>query len=97
MSELNIREPHALSVDEAIKRVGQFESLLSKYGVTPKWKGPHADIKSVGVSGSIDVSSSEVAVKLKLGMMARAAGVDGRRLEGSIRKRLRAALDGASD
>ena len=35
----------------------------------------------------------EIIVEIKLGMMAKMAGIDAQRLEGSIRKRLRAALD----
>ena len=41
----------------------------------------------------IEVSGSDITIKLKLGMLARAAGVDPVRLEGSIRRRIKAALE----
>ena len=46
----------------------------------------------MGISGDIAVSTSDVCVNLKLGMMAKAAGVKADKLEGSVRKRLVEAL-----
>jgi hypothetical protein len=45
------------------------------------------------VKGSIKIDGSNVTVDISLGMIARAAGIDAKRLEGSISKRLRAAFD----
>ena len=94
MAEIRVIENHALSPSDAIGCVSGFEDMLTKYGVKTKWKGHSAQLKGMAVSGSIDVTSSSVTVVVKLGMMARAAGVDPARLEKSIRKRLKAALSG---
>lgn len=94
MSEIRVVQPHTTTVDDAIQRISAFESLLQKYRVKAVWKGSSAQIKGTGVSGSIDVSPREATVKVKLGMLARAAGVDPKKLEASIRKRLKSALEG---
>ena len=92
MATLNISEPHQLSPENAREKIKSFEEMLAKYRVKVKWKGDQADLKGTGVSGTIDVSSSDVKVVLKLGMLAKAAGIDPTRLEASIRKRLVAAF-----
>ncbi len=92
MAEVRVSEAHSLSPDEAISRIGGFEEMMAKYGVKAKWKGHSAQLKGTGVSGSIDVTGSAVTVVVKLGMMARAVGVDPVRLEASIKKRLKAAF-----
>lgn len=96
MSEVRVSEPHQLPPDEAIGRIRSFEEMLAKYGVKAVWKGAHADLKGTGVSGSIDVSGASVDVVVKLGLLARAAGVDPARLERSIQRRLGESLRGAA-
>ncbi len=97
MADVRVTQAHSLSPDEAIQRIGSFEEMMSKYGVKAKWKGHSAQLKGMGVSGSIDITNSAATVVVKLGMMARAAGVDPARLEGSIRKRLAAAFSDAEE
>ena len=92
MAKVVVQQNHSLSPDEAISKIAGFQEMMAKYGVKAKWKGHHADLKGLGVSGSIDVSDSEVVVTVKLGMMAKAAGVDADRLKKSIEKRLGPAL-----
>jgi hypothetical protein len=82
-----------MSPEDAKARLADFETGMSKYGVTLHWKGMHAKIKGLAVSGGIDVDASMVDLTLKLGMMARAAGVDAERLEASITRRLKALFD----
>lgn len=93
MAEVKITESHALNLDDARKRIDAFQDTLTKYGVKAKWKGHEASLKGVGVSGSISIAASDVTVVVKLGMLAKAAGIDPERLSGSIRKRLHAALN----
>ena len=93
MADIKVTESHSLSVDDAVLKVQSFEEMLKKYGVKSKWKSGHADLKGTGVSGSIDVTTSDVTVFLKLGMLAKAAGIDAERLQGSIQRRLKAALE----
>jgi putative polyhydroxyalkanoate system protein len=94
MAEVRVTEAHSLSRDEAKAKIDDFEQMMSKYGVKAKWKGHHADLKGMGVSGTIDITDRDAQIVVKLGMMAKAAGVDPKRLEGSIRKRIRAAFGG---
>ncbi len=92
MADVKVIKAHSLSSAEAQQRMQSFEEMLTKYGVKSKWKGNHADLKGVGVTGSIDVSDQDVTVVVKLGMLAKAAGVDADRLGKSIDKRLSSAL-----
>ena len=93
MAEVKIVETHALSLEEARQRIDAFQDTLTKYGVKAKWKGHEAILKGVGVSGSILIKDADVTVIVKLGMLAKAAGIDPDRLSGSIQKRLNAALN----
>tara|TARA_B100000902_G_C26593612_1_gene567055 strand:- start:99 stop:383 length:285 start_codon:yes stop_codon:yes gene_type:complete len=93
MAKVIVTESHSLSTDDAVDRLAVFEQMVSKFGVSLKWKGTHADFKGLGVSGTIDVSESDATIELKLGMMAKAAGIDGDRLKSSISKRVREAFD----
>ena len=92
MADVKVNEPHSHAPDDAVQKIQSFEEMLKKYGVKAKWKGHHADLKGTGVSGSIDVTGSEVRVVVKLGMLAKAAGIDAERLKGSIQRRLKDAL-----
>ncbi|MFT5684499.1 MAG: putative polyhydroxyalkanoate system protein [Myxococcota bacterium] len=92
MSTINISQPHNLSIEEARAKLVGFEETMSKYGVSAKWDGAKATLKGMAVNGGIDVSGNTIDIVLKLGMMARAAGVDPTRLKASIEKRLQAAF-----
>ena len=92
MSNVEVNFPHSLSKDEAKGKIASFEEMLKKYGVKADWKGHAAKLKGLGVSGSINVTDSDVAIVVKLGMMAKAAGVDPVRLKASIEKRLNQAF-----
>jgi putative polyhydroxyalkanoate system protein len=93
MAEIRVVQPHSVSRADARARMQDFEQSMSKYGVTSKWSGDSAKLKGMAVNGSIDVSDAEVVVVLKLGMMAKAAGVDPERLQGSISRRLATAFE----
>ena len=96
MSDVRVTESHSLSTDEAIGRIKSFEEMLTKYGVKTVWKGNQAELKGTGVSGNINVSDSAVDVVVKLGFLAKAAGVKPEKLESSIRRRLGEALGGTT-
>ncbi|MBK7830121.1 polyhydroxyalkanoic acid system family protein [Nannocystis sp.] len=93
MSDVRVSQPHNVPPDEARKKVQGFEEMLQKYGVSAAWSGNQATLKGTGVSGSISVLPRSVDIVVKLGMMARAFGVDPVRLEASIKKRLQAAFE----
>jgi putative polyhydroxyalkanoate system protein len=93
MSKIVVREEHNLSVTEARTRVGAFDDYMQKYGAKLVWKSESfADIKGMGVSGEIKNDPGAVTVTIKLGMMAKAIGVDPVKLESSVRKRIQATL-----
>ena len=92
MAELRITEPHSKGIDDAVAAVQSFGEVLEKYRVKASWSGPNAALKGTGVSGSIAVTEKDVTVTLKLGMLAKAAGIDPERLKGSIQRRLQSAL-----
>lgn len=94
MSDVIVEQKHTLSVEQAKAKIADFEQMMSKYGVKAEWKGPSATLKGPGVSGGIDVTTSNVKVVVKLGLMAKAVGVDPVKLKGSIEKRLKAAFEG---
>ncbi len=88
MSKISVRHEHTLTMQEARARIQAFEGYMAKYGARLVWDGDRADVKGPGVSGSATLGQGFIEVVIKLGMLARAAGVDPPRLEGSIRKRL---------
>jgi len=93
MSKINISQPHAISIEAAKEKLKSFEETMGKYGVSANWSGNNATLKGMAVSGGIQVTEAMVEIELKLGMMARAAGVDPDRLKASIEKRLRASFE----
>lgn len=94
MSEIRVSQPHNVTAEEARKKVQEFESMVQKYGVSSSWSGNEATLKGTGVSGSIKIAPRSVDVVVKLGMMAKAFGVDPAKLKSSIEKRLKAAFEG---
>ena len=92
MADIKVTQSHSFSPSEAKEKIASFEEMMKKYGVKANWSGNSANLKGTGVKGSIDVSDSAVTVVVKLGMLAKAAGVDAERLKGSIQKRLESAL-----
>lgn len=96
MADIKVTEAHDLGAAVARERIASFEEMMSKYGVKAKWSGNRADLKGMAAKGSIEVTDTAATVVVKLGMMAKAAGVDASKLESSIRKRLRAAFDGTA-
>jgi putative polyhydroxyalkanoate system protein len=92
VSTVIVKETHALGADAAKKSLSTFESDISKYGMKLVWNGTNAEIKGTGASGDVRITDNSVTVTVKLGMMAKVAGVNAEKLEGSIRKRLKAAL-----
>ena len=92
MSTIRVCEQHRLEQDAAKSKVSVFEDMVSKFGVKVIWSDYKAEVKGMGIGGNIVVTEQDVTVTLKLGMMAKAAGVKADKLESSIRKRLVDAL-----
>ncbi|MCA9546799.1 MAG: polyhydroxyalkanoic acid system family protein [Myxococcales bacterium] len=92
MADVRVTEPHSFSAAEAKAKIGAFEEMLAKYRVKVDWAGNSAKLKGIGVSGDINVTDRDCTVLVSLGRMAKMAGIDPVKLEGSIRKRLKAAF-----
>ena len=92
MSKIEVNQSHTLSREEARENLVSLEEMMGKYGVSLDWKGDCAAIKGFGVSGDVSIQDECVEIVVKLGMVAKAAGVDPDRLKGSIVKRLATAF-----
>lgn len=92
MSDVRVVVPHHTTEDDAISRVADLEDMMRKYGVKSAWKGSRSELAGTGVKGSIVVDDTNVTVELKLGLIAKAAGIDPKRLQASIQKRLAGAF-----
>ena len=92
MSTIVVTESHSKSIEDARSSLGAFEGDIAKYGMKLIWSGATAELKGTGASGDVKVTDSQVTVTVKLGMMAKMAGVKPDLLEKSIAKRLKAAL-----
>ena len=92
MSTITVRHLHNLTLDTARERINAFEQALNKFGAQLVWTDNTAEVKGFGVTGTAELGEGFVEVCLKLGMMAKAAGVDSVKLEASIAKRLAAAF-----
>lgn len=92
MSDIHVVEAHQSDIASAKEKVASFEDMLKKYRVKVVWKGNDAQLKGTGVKGGIQLDDTNVTVDVKLGMVARAAGIKADRLEQSIRKRLQKAF-----
>lgn len=93
MSTVVVEKTHSLSLEDAKRAIDRFgEDLKSKYGMNLAWSGNVATLKGTGASGDIKVESDRVVVTVKLGMLAKAAGIKADRVEASIDKRLSSAL-----
>ncbi len=68
MAKLNIEQTHALPLDEVRRRLQELADRLSaKYGIDAKWTNDReAKLKRTGVSGTITVAETKVAVLLDL-------------------------------
>lgn len=92
MSTVHVRQAHNLGADKAKSALADFQADLQKRGARLDWSGTRADVKGPGVSGDVQVTDDLVEVTVKLGMLARAAGVKADKLQASIEKRLASAL-----
>lgn len=93
MSTIRVEKAHSLPLAEAKKAIEAFgQDLQSKYGLKMAWSGNRADLKGTGASGTVDVGADRVRVEIKLGLIAKAAGIKADKVQASIEKRLDAAL-----
>jgi putative polyhydroxyalkanoate system protein len=96
MSTITVSHPHGVDRSTARSSMTPFEEMMGKFGVTLAWSGDTAQIKGMGVSGSVTVDDTQVVISLKLGVMAKAAGVDPARLQRTIARRMSETFDDSS-
>ena len=95
MPEIRVVEPHQLTVPEVRQRLGGFEELLAKYRVRLDWNGDQGKLAGVpGVGGQVNVRPAEVEVHVTLSRMVTMMGLDPKKLEATIRRKLGEALRG---
>jgi putative polyhydroxyalkanoate system protein len=93
MSTIRVEQPHTKSIEEAKQAVEAFgDDMKARYGLKLEWAGTQAKLKGTGASGDVSVKADAVVVQVKLGMLAKAAGIKADKVEASIKKRLAAAL-----
>ena len=93
MPDIRIVEPHQLGVEEAKQRLGGFQQLLSQYRVRLDWHGNQGKLGGVpGVGGQVEVRPSEVEVFVTLSRMVTMMGLDPKKLEATIKRKLGEAL-----
>lgn len=92
MSKIVVEKSHSMSPEAAREALKSFEQDIAKFGLKPDWSGNRAQLKGTGASGEIRIEASRVVVEVKLGMLAKAAGIKPDRIQASIEKRLNAAL-----
>ena len=92
MATIKVHQAHSYPIDEARQRLAPFEADMARFGTKLAWKGAKASVKGTGVSGELVLTASTAELTLKLGMLAKAAGVDARRLQQSIERRFAKAL-----
>jgi len=93
MSTIKVEQAHDLSIEEAKTKVEAFgQDMKERFGLSMTWDGNRALLKGIGASGDVEVKSDAVLVAIKLGMMAKAAGIKADRVEASVIKRLKSAF-----
>lgn len=90
MPKITIEQTHALSPDEAHRRLDALNRQLSaKYGIDAKWQSTtQANFKGMGASGSIVCSPGKVSVNVDLSFALTP-------VKGKVESRIRAELEKA--
>lgn len=93
MPDIRVVQPHSLPIDQVKSRLGGFSENLAKYGVRLDWQDKRAQVRGVpGVGGHVEIRPNELEVYVTVSRMITMMGLDPKKLEGSIRRRLDEAL-----
>ena len=69
MSQLSIRRPHALTHEEAHRRMSRVADQLSaRFGAACRWDGDVLTFEHPNVSGNLRVGADEIVVDATLGL-----------------------------
>ena len=95
MSNIHIKHKHALSSEEAHRRVEEIaKGLKEEYKMDYIWKGDRLLFKRSGAAGSLDLGQDFIELDIKLGMAL--APLKGK-IEKTIKKSIAAELSGKAD
>lgn len=85
MADIRIARPHGLPLSRA-KAAAQSaaDDLVREYAITWHWQGDTLHFKRSGVQGRIDVSPSQIALEIRLGLLLKGFK---RTIEDSVSKR----------
>ena len=86
MAKINIERNHQKSVADVKAGIDAMMGKLQSMGVDTQWKGDTLQVSGKGVKGTVDVTASQVAVHLDLGLPASL-------IKGKIEDRIREGLD----
>jgi putative polyhydroxyalkanoate system protein len=86
MADIRIARPHGLPLSRA-KAAAQAaaDDLVREYAITCQWQGDTLNFRRSGVQGRIEVSPSQIAVEIRLGLLVRGFKST---IEQSVSKRL---------
>jgi len=86
MADIRIARPHGLPLSRA-KAAAQAaaENLVREYDLTCQWEGDTLSFRRSGVQGRIEVSPSQIAVEIRLGLLLKGFRST---IEQSVSKRL---------
>lgn len=92
MSKIRVEKEHRLARDQVRNALAPLKEFINKYHMKETWSGDICKLDGPGASGEIRIEEQKVVVEIKLGMLAKAAGVKPERVEQSVSKRLDEAL-----
>jgi putative polyhydroxyalkanoate system protein len=86
MADIRIARPHGLPLSRA-KAAAQAaaDDLVREYAITCQWQGDTLNFRRSGVQGRIEVSPTQIAVEIRLGLLVRGFKST---IEQSVSKRL---------
>ena len=87
MAEIVVSRNHPLNASDAKDKLSEMgDKLKSKFGVDLEWNGHRADIKGMGVKGSVQVDDGTITITVKLGLALRM-------LKGTVESQIETMLD----
>lgn len=72
MSVIDIQRSHSLGQEKARSAADALaDKLANKFGVQSEWQGDRLTLQHNGINGHLDISNTDLRVRLELGLMLR--------------------------
>jgi putative polyhydroxyalkanoate system protein len=72
MSVIDIQRSHSLGQEKARSAADTLaDKLANKFGVQSEWQGDRLVLQHNGITGHLDISETDLRVRIELGMMLR--------------------------